>query len=119
MEGSGMSITIERYRAPGGMGAHMPGATTSAYRVTDTRGPGDVNFRMHRLWRADNRYSGIVCVRRHESGGLELSFDALRHGAKPRPPVVVAEDQVRAFVLSCLECCRPDDVEAPDVEGRG
>lgn len=45
-------------------------------------------------------------VRRHESGGLELSFDALRHGAKPRPPVVIAAEDVDAFITSILEARR-------------
>lgn len=99
------SIAIERYRAGGGMNAWMPGATTSAYRVSVSHGPGEVNFRTCKLWRADNRYHGYVMIRRHESGGLELSFDALRHGAKPRPPVIVAQESVRAFI------CTPDEVE--------
>lgn len=105
------SVKIDRYRAGRGVGTWMPGQTTKAYRVFVSHGPGDVNFRTHKLWRADNRYHGYVMVRRHESNGLELSFDALRHGAKPRSPIVIAPESVRAFILSCLDCCSPDEPE--------
>ncbi len=104
-----MSIRIERWRTGYGMGAWQPGACTSAFRVSVSMGPSEVNFRVMNLWRPDNRYPGSVTVRRHESGGLEFSFDALRHGAKPRPPIVVAPNHVRKFILSCLECCELDE----------
>lgn len=73
------------------------------WEVEQHRSEGAVNFRMHKLWRPDNRYPGTMTVRRHESGGVELSFDALRHGAKPRPPVVVAPEHVDKLIVSLLE----------------
>ncbi len=61
-------------------------------------------MRTHRLWRPDNRYPGTMSVHRNpESGGAELSFDALRHGAKPRPPIVVDSADVDKLILSLLE----------------
>jgi hypothetical protein len=73
------------------------------WQVEDARGPGDVNFRYVNLWREDNRYPGTMAVRRHESGNLELSFDALRHGAQPRKPIIVTKEHAEKLVLSILE----------------
>lgn len=118
-----MSIQIDTYRASGGMGAWTPGACTSAYRVSVHQQPGSVNFRCHRLWRPDNRYAGTMTVRRHESGGVEFSFDALRHGAKPRKPVVVDAADVDKLILSLLEVRVrdggvPATMQAESTEGR-
>jgi hypothetical protein len=98
-----VSIEIDAFHDPGRAGAVDLSSPSAEYRVRTWIRLPNVNFRMHRLWRSDNRYPGTVSVRRHESGGLELSFDALRHGAKPRPPVIIAPDQVDPFILSCLE----------------
>lgn len=77
--------------------------TSAVYTITDERPEGSVNFRMHKLWRPDNRYPGTMTVRRHESGGVELGFDAIRHGAKPPKPIVVAAEHVDKLILSLLE----------------
>jgi len=98
-------IEIDEYHASTGGNFDLLGTRRAkhAYRVTVFAGPAEVNFRMHRLWRSDSRYPGTMSVRRHESGGVEFSFDASRHGAKPRPPIIVDKDDVDGLILSLLE----------------
>lgn len=96
-------IRIRRDRITNSNTAGTLGTTLVKYTVIEARQIGSVNFRQIPLWRPDNRYPGYTFVRRHESGGIELSFDAIRHGAKPKPPIVIAPEHVDHFILSCLE----------------
>lgn len=86
----------------------MPHGPSSAYIVEGFFRVPSVNTRTGPLWRPDNRFPGEWMVRRHEEGGIEISFTALRHGAKPRKPIVVPKDQVDRFIYSCLEVAHPD-----------
>lgn len=101
-------IRVDTYR---GRPTNATFSRMAAWRITQWLSAGSVNFRSHRLWRKDNRYPGTVAVRRHECGGLELSFDALRHGAKPRPPVVIDPADVDPFIVSCLEVRQPQPTD--------
>jgi len=109
------SLEIEEYRAPqGGFGAAVGRVVRRAWRISDYSVAPSVNFRIHRLWRPDSRYPGTMSVRQHECGGVEFSFDALRHGGKPRPEIVVDPDDVDHLILSLLEVRqRTPEPEAP------
>lgn len=78
-------------------------SATATYTVEDTRGPGQINTRMGNLWRPDNRYPGDWMMRRHESGGVELTFTGSQHNSKEIKKIIPA-DQVDRFILSLLEC---------------
>lgn len=97
------SLKFDRWRE-----GRWPGVTDGshpsvAYRIQSWIRLPAVNMRTCKLWRPDNRYPGTMMVRRHESDGVELSFDAIRHGARPRPPIVVAPESVDTLILSLLE----------------
>lgn len=76
--------------------------STVVHTVTDVRGPGEVNFRTGRLWRGDRRYPGDWMVRRHESGGVEMTFTGSQHNSKDVVKVIAAE-HVDKLILSLLE----------------
>jgi hypothetical protein len=78
-----------------------------SYLVKATFTGGSVNFRTGRLWRPDNRYPGDWSVRRHESGGIEFTFNGVTHRSKPIVKVIDKKD-VDGLILSLLEC-RGDD----------
>lgn len=101
-----MSIFVDTYTS--GDFAH---GMTDAWRITSIRPGASVYNREVSLWRPDNRYPGAMFTRRHESGGLELSFDALRHGAKAKPPIIIPERNVDRFILHCLLVRPPQDTD--------
>lgn len=76
---------------------------TAVYSVGDTRGPGEVNFRSGVCWRSDSRYPGDWMVRRHETGGIEITYTGSQHNSKDIVKVIPPE-QVDRFILSILEC---------------
>lgn len=98
-----MTVQFDKWRErnwPGAVGNYGPSA---AWRIMDyTRIP-QVRDRTILLWRPDNRYPGYMFVRRHENSGVELSFDALRHGAKPRKPIIIDPAAVDKLILSLLD----------------
>lgn len=110
-------IRIDAYKPNGVMGGgHPMNSPSAAYRVTAFYQLPNVNFRTIRLWRPDNRYAGHISVYRHESGGVVLQRDALRHGAKEPPPIIVDKDDVDGLILSLLEVRlpTPEDQKWPD-----
>jgi len=99
-----VSLRFKRWRANGGLGSDQQGTDRAWIIERERVDGGDVNARMCKLWRSDSRYPGFISIRRHESGGVELSFDALRHGGKePRAIEVVAPENVDKLILSLLE----------------
>jgi hypothetical protein len=78
-----------------------------SYLVKVTFTDGSVNFRTGRCWHPDNRYPGDWAVRRHESGGVEITFGGTTHRSRPIVKVIDQKD-VDGLILSLLEC-RGDD----------
>jgi hypothetical protein len=72
------------------------------YTVIKDYGATGVNTRTGPLWRPDRRFPGEWMVRRHETGGIELTFTGARHDS-PSLVKVVPPDQVDRFILSCLD----------------
>lgn len=102
------TIQIDEYRA----NTSFTDNTTSnkprvAYRVTDYSYMPSVNFRTGPCWRSDNRYPGDWMVRRHESGGVEITFTGLTHRSKDIVKVIDAR-YVDKFILSLLEVRNPN-----------
>lgn len=78
----------------------------TTYVVVETREAGSVNFRTGPLApRDDNRYPGDWSVRRHESGGLELTFTGSQHNSRDVVKVI-PPNRADHFILSCLEVTR-------------
>lgn len=96
---------------------HWPGVMadypSTAYRILSwTRIPA-VNMRTVRLWNVDpRRYTGEMYINGHgRSEGVELSFAATRHGARPRPSIVIAQHGVDTLILSLLQVRRGEWTE--------
>lgn len=95
------SFEFQRWREK-----HWPGSfadyPSGVYRILSHIRVPSVLTRSGVLWRPDDRFGGDWFVRRHESGGLEISFSAIRHGARPRPPIVIPASGVDKFIVSCI-----------------
>lgn len=92
-------IEITKNVERGGIGLM---SRTFTYTVKAIMGEGAVNFRMGRLWRPDNRYPGDWALRRHESGGVEITFNGTTNRSKPIIKIIDHQD-VDKFILSLLE----------------
>jgi hypothetical protein len=101
-------ISIRRWRQSYGVGSNKGEAPSAAYLVEAFYRIPNVHFRTGRCWNPSNRGVRDWMMRRHESGGLEITFGGPQHNSKDIVKVI-DPDAVPSFILSCLECMRPED----------
>lgn len=78
---------------------------TVIHTVSVTYEAGSFNSRAGHLWRPDNRYPGDWMIRRHESGGAEITFTGSQHNSKEIKKII-PEREIDRVILSLLEVRR-------------